>query len=62
LVEDDFDDVEDDRDDFCGDRSNGSNKAMISATSEMRLNLRYPEHDGIVLGIIRDASADEKKK
>jgi hypothetical protein len=32
LVEDDFDDLEDDREDFCAGRSKGSNKAMISET------------------------------
>jgi hypothetical protein len=50
TVEDDFDDFDDER--FCAGRSNGSNKTMISATSEPRLILRYPEHEGIVLGII----------
>ena len=60
TVEDDFDDFDDEC--FCAGRSNGSNKTMISATSEPRLILRYPEHDGIVLGIICDGSADEKEK
>jgi hypothetical protein len=40
TVEDDFDDFDDEC--FCAGRSNGSNKTMISATSEPRLIMRPP--------------------
>jgi hypothetical protein len=54
LVEDDFEDFDEDECDFCAGRSNGSNKAMISATSEMRLIMRPPNTMEFVLGIIKE--------